>query len=94
MSTNERLVVIDHPLIQHKLAVLRDKNTPGATFRSCVREIGLLAAFEVEFEDQMAIIIATTESDSDIIPLCVSKKFNIFILNPPARNNMNNRFPS
>lgn len=47
MSTQERLVVVDHPLIQHKLSVLRDKNTPGATFRSCVREIGLLAAFEV-----------------------------------------------
>ena len=29
----DRLVVIDHPLVEHKLSVLRDKNTPSNIFR-------------------------------------------------------------
>ncbi len=47
MITHDRLVVINHPLVNHKLALLRKKNTPGIIFRQCVREIGLLEAYEV-----------------------------------------------
>ena len=35
----DRLVVIDHPLVEHKLSVLRDKNTPSNIFREALREI-------------------------------------------------------
>ena len=38
--------VFDHPLIQHKLALLRDKNTGTKDFRELVKEISMLMAFE------------------------------------------------
>ena len=40
------VTVIGHPLIQHKLTLLRDKTTPSADFRRIIREIGLLLGYE------------------------------------------------
>jgi uracil phosphoribosyltransferase len=40
------LTVIDHPLVQHKLALLRDENTGSKDFRELVTEITMLMAFE------------------------------------------------
>ncbi len=44
---SDNLVVIDHPLVQHKLTLMREKNTPSATFRLLLREISLLLGYEV-----------------------------------------------
>src|SRR5437773_2173198 len=41
------LTVLDHPLIQHKLSILRDKNTPTRDFKQLVNEIAMLMAYEV-----------------------------------------------
>ena len=41
------VIHIDHPLIQHKLTIMRDINTPTATFRQLLREISHLMAYEV-----------------------------------------------
>ena len=41
-----QLHVADHPLIAHKLTVLRDKDTPSATFRQLVDELVTLLAYE------------------------------------------------
>ena len=41
------LTIVDHPLIQHKLTLMRRKDTPTAEFRRLVREISLLLAYEV-----------------------------------------------
>ncbi len=41
------LTVVDHPLIQHKLTLMRDKNTPTSVFRQLLREISHLLAYEV-----------------------------------------------
>ncbi len=41
-----RVHVADHPLITHKLTVLRDKNTPSPTFRMLARELVTLLAYE------------------------------------------------
>ena len=40
------LHVLEHPLIEHKLTVLRDKNTPSNTFRELVSELVMLEAYE------------------------------------------------
>ena len=42
----ENVHVIEHPLIQHKLAILRDKNTPVKEFRELVGEIAGLMCYE------------------------------------------------
>ncbi len=39
--------IIDHPLVQHKLAMARDKQTGGKEFRELVEEIAMLMAYEV-----------------------------------------------
>lgn len=41
------LTVVDHPLVQHKLTIMRDKNTSTASFRQLLREISQLLAYEV-----------------------------------------------
>jgi uracil phosphoribosyltransferase len=41
-----RVIVADHPLITHKLTVLRDKNTPSPVFRQLVEELVTLLAYE------------------------------------------------
>lgn len=40
------LTIIDHPLVQHKLTLMRDLTTPSADFRRLLREISLLLAYE------------------------------------------------
>ena len=42
----EELVVLDHPLIEHKLSILRDKNTGTKEFRELVGEIGMFLCYE------------------------------------------------
>lgn len=43
----ENVFVFDHPLIQHKLALIRDENTGSKEFRELVEEVSLLMAYEV-----------------------------------------------
>lgn len=40
------LIVIEHPLIQHKLSILRDRSTPTKVFKELVDELAMLMAFE------------------------------------------------
>jgi len=47
MAKFPNLTVLDHPLIRHKLHVLRDKATPVKDFRDLVAEIAMLMAYEV-----------------------------------------------
>lgn len=42
-----RLTVVDHPLVAHKLSIMRDKETSSTNFRRLAREIGLLLGYEV-----------------------------------------------
>jgi len=44
---HDNVTVVDHPLIQHKLSLMRDKTTPSAVFRQLLREISLLLGYEV-----------------------------------------------
>lgn len=41
-----RLTVVDHPLVQHKLAILRDKNTSTKDFRELVTELTIFEGYE------------------------------------------------
>lgn len=42
-----KVTVIDHPMVQHKLSIMRDKNTGSKDFRQLLREIALLMGYEV-----------------------------------------------
>ncbi len=40
------LIIVDHPLVQHKLALIRDRNTGSKDFRELMAEISMLMAYE------------------------------------------------
>jgi uracil phosphoribosyltransferase len=42
-----KLIVVDHPLIAHKLSLMRDRTTPSAQFRHLLREVSLLMGYEL-----------------------------------------------
>ncbi len=44
---DQQVTVVDHPLVQHKLTLMRQKDTSTASFRQLLREISLLLAYEV-----------------------------------------------
>jgi uracil phosphoribosyltransferase len=46
MEMENKVFVMDHPLIQHKLTFLRDKNTGSKEFRALVSEIAMLMCYE------------------------------------------------
>ena len=47
MLATGKVHVIDHPLIQHKITLIRDKNTGPKDFRDLVGEVAMLMAYEV-----------------------------------------------
>ncbi|HNY68099.1 MAG TPA: uracil phosphoribosyltransferase, partial [Bacillota bacterium] len=47
MLATGQVHVIDHPLIQHKITLIRDKNTGPKDFRDLVGEVAMLMAYEV-----------------------------------------------
>ncbi|MBQ9074647.1 MAG: uracil phosphoribosyltransferase [Mogibacterium sp.] len=61
-----KVMVFDHPLIQHKVAMMRDKNTPSKEFRDLAREVAMLMAFEVTRD------LPTQEVDIET-PICPTK---------------------
>ena len=54
------VTVVDHPLVQHKLTIMRDKETSTASFRRLLREISLLLCYEVTRE--LAVTTRTIET--------------------------------
>ena len=61
-------VIMDHPLIQHKLTIMRDKNTGTKEFRELVGEIGMLMCYEAtrdlplkEVEIETPVAVAKTK---------------------------------
>jgi uracil phosphoribosyltransferase len=42
----DRVTVVDHPLVQHKLTLMRTRDTPSAQFRGLLREISLLLGYD------------------------------------------------
>ena len=54
------LTVLEHPLIQHKLSILRDKSTPVKDFKQLVSEIAMLMTYEVTRDlDTEEVLIET-----------------------------------
>ncbi len=43
----DHLTIVSHPLVQHKLTLMRERDTSTASFRQLLREISLLLAYEV-----------------------------------------------
>ncbi len=66
--------VIDHPLVQHKLSLMRSRDTSTSTFRSLLREISMLLAYEVCRDLPMTKIPIETPIASMLTPVLDGKK--------------------
>lgn len=57
-------MILDHPLIQHKLSLLRNKNTGSKEFRELVGEISMLMCYEATRDLPLKEIEVETRSPS------------------------------
>jgi uracil phosphoribosyltransferase len=69
-----RLHVANHPLISHKLTVLRDKNTPSPTFRALTEELVTLLAFEATRDLRVTAVTIQTPVASTVGSALVDPK--------------------
>jgi len=66
----KNVTVVDHPLVQHKLSLMRRKETPTANFRQLIREVTMLLGYEVTRDLPMGterIETPITEMDAPVL---------------------------
>ena len=71
------LHVIDHPLIQHKLTLMRERTTPTMAFRALLREIALLMGYEITRELKLTTASIETPLAHMEAPVIAGKKVAI-----------------
>ena len=59
------LTIVDHPLVQHKLTLMREADTSTKSFRQLLREISLLLAYEVT----RSLPMTTKQIDTPLCPM-------------------------
>ncbi|MCD1627084.1 MAG: uracil phosphoribosyltransferase [Paracoccaceae bacterium] len=70
----DHLTVVTHPLVQHKLTLMRDKNTSTGSFRQLLREISALLAYEVTRELELTTHAIETPMQEMDAPVLKGKK--------------------
>lgn len=71
---HKNLTLVDHPLVLHKLSLMRDRHTPSAVFRQLLREISLLLAYEVLRDLPMTVRTIETPLAEMEAPILKGKK--------------------
>ncbi len=72
--TADHLTVVDHPLVQHKLTLMREKDTSTKSFRQLLREISHLLAYEITRELPMTTMEVETPLEKMQAPTIAGKK--------------------
>jgi len=72
-----QVTVIDHPLVQHKLSLMRSKETSTSTFRNLLREISMLLAYEVCRDLPLSKVPIETPVAPTMAPILDGKKIVI-----------------
>lgn len=73
-SLPDRVAVVEHPLVQHKLSILRDLATGAKEFRELVKELAMLEAYEATREFQLAETTVTTPVTQTTTKVLAGKK--------------------
>ncbi|OPL09104.1 MAG: uracil phosphoribosyltransferase [delta proteobacterium ML8_F1] len=68
---------MDHPLIQHKVTLIRDKNTGSKEFRELVREISMLLAYEVTRDLPLEEVEVETPVQKTVSKVLTGRKIGI-----------------
>ena len=71
---SEHLTVVEHPLVQHKLTLMREKSTSTASFRQLLREISLLLGYEALKDLPITEIAIDTPLTEMRAPVLAGKK--------------------
>ena len=71
---SENLTIVSHPLVQHKLTLMREKQTSTAVFRQLLREISQLLAYEVTRGLPMTTKVIETPMEQMDAPVLDGKK--------------------
>jgi uracil phosphoribosyltransferase len=71
---SKNVTVVDHPLVQHKLTIMRDKSTSTAGFRRLLKEISLLLCYEVTRDLQLTTQQIETPLAEMEAPVLAGKK--------------------
>ncbi|MEP1441472.1 MAG: uracil phosphoribosyltransferase [Hyphomicrobiales bacterium] len=72
--THKNVTHVNHPLIQHKLTLMRDKNTASAVFRQLLREISTLLTYEVLRDIPLTTQTIETPMETMEAPVLEGKK--------------------
>ena len=70
----ENVIILDHPLIQHKITRLRDKTTGTAEFRQLVNEIAMLMGYEALRDLELRDIDVETPIEKTVSPVLAGRK--------------------
>jgi uracil phosphoribosyltransferase len=70
----KQVTIVDHPLVQHKLTLMRSKETNTATFRALAREVSMLLAYEVTRDLPLTHREIETPLETFAAPLLDGKK--------------------
>lgn len=73
----EQVIIFDHPLIQHKISILRDKNTGTNEFRALVEEIAMLMAYEALRDLPLKDEEVTTPIETCMTPKIAGRKLAV-----------------
>ena len=73
-KTMSNLTIVSHPLVQHKLTLMRDKNLSTKGFSELLREIGLLLCYEVTRDLELSLTQIETPISSMSAPILAGKK--------------------
>lgn len=72
--------VVDHPLIQHKLTLMRRRDKPASEFRRLLKEIGLLLGYEATRDIALTPIDIETPLAKMSAPVLAGKKMCLFTI--------------
>ena len=73
----KNVVIFDHPLIQHKISRLRDKNTGTNEFRSLIEEIAMLMGYEALRDLPLADVEVETPIETCMTPMIAGRKLAV-----------------
>ncbi len=74
---NENIYILDHPLIKHKISMLRDKNTGTNEFRKLVEEIAMLMGYEALRDLPVEDVEIETPIETCMTPMISGRKLAV-----------------
>ena len=74
ISQYKNVTLLDHPLLKHKISILRDKNTPVSQFRQLVKEIAVMEGFEALKDVKTTLVEVETPIEKTMQPMIEGSK--------------------